>query len=85
MPDIATRLCDNYNNWGLGSKGPSILLEAANEIKDNQQLLVFYKNILRIIANRNLKPVVKPGESEAEAMVRSMQNLAKNALWDVKE
>jgi hypothetical protein len=32
MVDIVNRLRDTFEHWGLGSKGPSILKEAADEI-----------------------------------------------------
>lgn len=33
MADLIERLRDCYENWGLGSKGPAILAEAATELE----------------------------------------------------
>jgi len=51
--NLVERLRDTYENWGLGSKGPGILTEAADAIERLQQELE--------TARESLEPFAKLG------------------------
>jgi|GEM_PF-3623939 len=49
MSDLVERLRDTYENWGLGSKGPAILTEAAAEITRLQKELETAREALELV------------------------------------
>ena len=61
--DLVTRLRDIYENWGLSSKGPSYLREAADRVEALEARLAEAMEVLR--------PFAKAVEG-AEAAARNM-------------
>jgi hypothetical protein len=56
MNKVSQQLRKSWDNWGLGQKGPQMLLDAANEIdrleNDNQQLNQLVKPALKAAAGK---------------------------------